>query len=82
MCILGQLTKQVLKLDSKGNEHNEDIDTKAWVTWKKHDEKEFGSVHSSMQQPDAPKLELLIGMRIKYLSSIDMDKAGSETILL
>ena len=35
-----------------------------------------------MQQPDAPKLELLIGMRIKYLSSIDMDKAGSEKNVL
>ena len=35
-----------------------------------------------MQQPDAPKLESLIGMRIEYLSSIDMDKAGSETNVL
>ena len=32
-----------------------------------------------MQQPDAQKLESLIGMIIEYLSSIYMDKAGSET---
>ena len=35
-----------------------------------------------MQQPDVPKLESLIGMIIKYLSSIDMDKAVSETNVL
>ena len=35
-----------------------------------------------MQQPDAPKLELLIGMRMEYLSSIDMDKAVSEINVL
>ena len=35
-----------------------------------------------MQQPDAPKHEPLIGMRIEYLSIIDMDKAGSETNVL
>ena len=35
-----------------------------------------------MHQPDAPKLESLIGIIIKYLSSIDMDKAGSEKNVL
>ena len=35
-----------------------------------------------MQQPDAPKLESLIGMRTEYFSSIDMDKAGSEKNVL
>ena len=35
-----------------------------------------------MQQPDAPELESLIGMIIEYLSSIDMDKAGSEKNVL
>ena len=35
-----------------------------------------------MQQPDAPKLEFLVRMRIEYFSSIDMDKAGSETNVL
>ena len=34
------------------------------------------------QDPDAPKLESLIGTRIEYLSSIEMDKAGSETNVL
>ena len=35
-----------------------------------------------MQNPDAPKLESIIGTRIEYLSSIDMDNAGSETNVL
>ena len=35
-----------------------------------------------MQQPDAAKLESLIGIRIEYLFSIDMEKAGSETNVL
>ena len=35
-----------------------------------------------MQHPDASKLESLIGMTIKYLSSIEMDKAGPETNVL
>ena len=34
------------------------------------------------QKPDAPKLEPLIEMRIKYLPSIDMDKTGSEKNVL
>ena len=47
---------------------------KAQVTWKKRNGEGFGSVCARMQKSDAPKLELLIGMRIKYLSCIDMDK--------
>ena len=35
-----------------------------------------------MHQPDAPKLESLIGIIIKYLSNTDMDKAGSEIYVL
>ena len=31
------------------------------------------------QQPDVPKLESLIGMIMEYLSSINIDKAESET---
>ena len=77
MSILGQRTKQVLELDLKANEQNDEIDTKARGTWKKHNEEGFGSVHASMQQPNAPKIESLTRMRIKYLSNIDMDKAGS-----
>ena len=82
MHILGQRTKQVLELYLKANEHKEVIDTKARVTWKKRNEEGFGSVHASMQQPDAPKLESIIGMRIEYLSIIDMDKAVSEKNVL
>ena len=55
---------------------------KPQVTWNKRNKGGFVSVHTSMQQPDAPKLESLIGMRIEYLSIIDMDKAGSEKNVL
>ena len=82
MPIFGQRTKQVLELDLKSNEHKEYIDTKARGTWEKLNEEGFGSVNAIMQQPDAPKLESFIGMRIKYLSSIDMDKVGSEINVL
>ena len=82
MYILGQWNKQVLELYLKENEHKEEIYTKARVTWNKRNEEGFGSVHANMQQPDAQKLESLIGMRIEYLSIIEMDKAGSEKNLL
>ena len=82
MSILGQRTKQLMELDIKANEHKEDVDTKSRGTWNKRNKEGFGSVHASMQQPDAPKHEPLIGMRIEYLSIIDMDKAGSETNVL
>ena len=82
MSILGQQTKQVLELDLKKNEQKEEIEMNARGTQKKLNEEGFGSVHTSMQQPDATKLKSLIGMRIKYLSIIDMDKAGSETNVL
>ena len=48
----------------------------------KRNEEGFRSVHASMKQPDAPTLESLIGMRFEYLSSIDMEKAVSETNVL
>ena len=82
MSIIGQRTKQVLELNLKENEHKEESDTKARGIGNKRNKEGFGSVHASMQQPDAPKLESLIGMRIEYLSSIDMEKAGSETNVL
>ena len=75
MYIIGQQTKEVLELDLKKNEHKEYIEKKEWGTQKKHNEQGFGSVHASMQQPDAPKLESFTGIRIEYLSSIDMDEA-------
>ena len=80
--IIGQRTNQVLELYLKSNENKEEIDTKVQGTCRKRNGEGFGSVHASMQQLDAPKLESLIGMRIKYLSIIDMDKAGSETNVL
>ena len=82
MSIPGQRTKQVMELDLKSDGHKEEIDTKERGTWKKRNEEGFGSVHTSMQQPDAPTIELLIGTRMEYLSSIDTEKAGSETNVL
>ena len=51
-----------------------------WISF--GNEEGFGSVHASMQQLDAPKLESPIITRIEYLSSIDMDKAESERNVL
>ena len=81
---IGRKEKRIflLELDLKASEHKEDIDTKSQETWKKRNEEGFVSVHASMQHPNAPKLESLIGMRIEYLSSIDTEKAVSETYVL
>ena len=47
------------------------------MNWKGREEGGFGSVHSSMQQPDPSDLESIIGERISYLCSIDMDTSGN-----
>ena len=52
------------------------------MTWNKQNGEGVGSVHARMQLSDVPKLESLIEMRIKYLYSIDMEKAVSETNLI
>ena len=39
-------------------------------------------MHSSMQRPDPPDLELIIGERISSLCSIDMDTAGKVKELI
>ena len=39
-------------------------------------------MHSSMQRPDPPDLELIIGERISYLCSIDMDTAAKVKELI
>ena len=45
------------------------------MNWKGLEEGGFGSAHSSMQRPDPPDLESIIGERISSLCSIDMDTA-------
>ena len=45
------------------------------MNWKGREEGGFGSVHLSMQRPDPPDLELVIGERISSLCSIDRDTA-------
>ena len=52
------------------------------MNWKGREEGGFGSVHSSMQRPDPPDLESIIGERISYLCSIDMDTAGKVKELI
>ena len=49
---------------------------------KGRDEGSFGSVHSSMQRPDPPDLESIIGERISSLCSIDMDTSGKVKELI
>ena len=41
------------------------------MNWKKREAQGFGSVHSNMQQPYAPNLE------ISYYCNVDMDEAGT-----
>ena len=78
MSIIGQLTKQVLELDLK----KMNTRRRLTLTRKKQNDEGFASVQASMQHPDAPKLESLIGTRIEYLSSNETDKAGSEKNVL
>ena len=73
---LGTATRQVGELDKKAKEGEDTIEAKARVNWKGREEGGFGSVHSSMQRPDPPDLESVIGERISSLCSIDMDTAG------
>ena len=58
------------------------IEAKARVNWKGREEGGFGSLHSSMQQPDPTDLESIIGERISSLCSIDMDTAGKVKELI
>ena len=75
-------TRQVGELDKKAKEGEYTIEAKSRVDWKGCEEGGFGSVHSSMQRPDPPDLELIIGERISSLCSIDMDKAGKVKELI
>ena len=79
---LGTSTRQVEELDKKAKEVKDTIEEKARVNWKGRDEGGFGSVHSSMQRPDLPDLESIIGERISSLYSIDMDTAGKVEELI
>ena len=52
------------------------------MNWKGREEGGFGSVHSSMQRPDPPDLESIIGERISSLCIISMDIAGKVKELI
>ena len=67
---LGTATRQVGELDKKAKEGKDIIEAKAWVNCKGREEGVFGSVHSSMQRPDPPDLESVIGESISSLCSI------------
>ena len=58
------------------------IEAKSRVNWKGREEGGFGSVHSSMQRPEPPDLESVIGERISSLCIIDMDTAGKVKELI
>ena len=73
---LGTATRQVGELDKKEKEGKDTIEETAMVNRKGREEEGFGSVHSSMQRPDPPYLESIIGERISSLCSIDMDISG------
>ena len=61
---LGTETRQVGELEKKAKEGEYTIEVKARVNWKGREEGGFVSVHSSMQRPDPPDLESIIGERI------------------
>ena len=73
---LGTSTRQGGELDKKAEEGENTIEAKARVNCKGREEGGFGSVHSSMQWPDPPDLESIIGERISSLCSIGMDTAS------
>ena len=52
------------ELDKKEKEGKDTIEAKTRVNCKGPEEGGFGSVHSSMQRPDPPDLESIIGERI------------------
>ena len=79
---LGTATKQVGDLDKKEKKGEYTIEAKAMVNRKGREEEGFGSVHSSMQRPDPPGLESIIGERISSLCSIDMDTSGKVKELI
>ena len=60
----GKFLSQVGGLDKKANKGKDTIEAKARVNWKGREGGGFGSVHSSMQRPDPPDLESIIGERI------------------
>ena len=73
---LGTETRQVGELDKKAKEGEYTIEAKARVDLKGREEGGFGSVHLSMQRPNPPDLESIIGERISSLCIINMDIAG------
>ena len=71
------------RINTKIGKNEDTIDAKPRANWKGgSDEGGFGSVHSSMQRPDPPDLESIIGERISSLCSIDMDTEGKVKELI
>ena len=72
MGILGQITPQVSTLDKKSASTSSGFDKVSKEKWKNNEEKEKGSMHQLLQNPDPPKVDkYLHGSRIEYLSEFD-----------
>ena len=69
-------------MDNKAKEGEYAIDGRAHLDWNKQEYTGYGSVHSNMQLYSAPKLELLIGVKISQYCSVDMNEAGTKKKLL
>jgi hypothetical protein len=59
--ILGQLTEQVIELDSKAAENTKDFEQKARLEWKDRESNDIGNMDTLRQQLDAPDIVTLIG---------------------
>ena len=79
---LGTATRQVVELYKNTKEGKDTIEAKERVYWKESEEGGFRSMHSSMQRPDPPDIELITGERISSLCSIATDAAGKVKELI
>ena len=76
--ILGTMSAQRAKLDTKTMDNEDEFDEKARKNWKERESEGIGSVYSTRQKRDAPTVdETLIGKRIEYLSEFDIDTEGT-----
>ena len=80
MPVLGQLTKQTMEMDKEANENIEELEKQARAKWQERDEQGEMSMHSRMQEKNAPTLDdAFIGTRIEFLSEFDLTEDGTET---
>ena len=69
-----------MEMDKKANENKEGLDKRARAKWQERENKGETSMHSRMQEKNAPKLDhTFIGKRIEYLSEFDLNDAGTDT---